>query len=149
MSGLLQPAHLLFILLIVLILFRPDPAKVQRGFRRWQSDLRDQFNALFMAKNVDPGVGPDGGDKFPDEEARQTATWFRVLVAILLGNTLYFLSSPLLPAAARLNGEETSALPALIDIWLCVLVYGILNLIPALNRWRNTKTKTRHNPPPM
>jgi hypothetical protein len=102
---------------------------------------------LFMAKGVDPGVGRDVGDMLPDEDARQTATWLRVLVAILLGNTLYFLSSPLLPAAARLNGQETSALPALVDIWFCVFVYGILSLVPLLNRWCNTRTKTRHNPP--
>jgi hypothetical protein len=82
-----------------------------------------------MAKGVDPGVGRDVGDMLPDEEALRSKIWARMLLAILLGNLLYFVSSPLLPGAAALNGEKVSALPALVNIWFCVFVFGVLSLV--------------------
>jgi TatA/E family protein of Tat protein translocase len=152
MGGLLQPVHLVFILLIVLILFGPGKLPEHgRGMGGMHSDLRGEWssfrNALFMAKGVDPGVGRDVGDMLPDEEARRSKTWARMLLAILLGNLLYFVSSPLLPAAAVLNGEKVSALPALVDIWFCVLVFGVLSLIRPPGQRRNSKPTTRNEPP--
>jgi hypothetical protein len=115
------------------------------------SDLRGEWSsfrgALFMAKGVDPGVGRDVGDTLPDEEARRSRIWARLLLAILLGNLLYFASSPLLPAAAVLNGERVSALPALLDIWFCLFVFGVLSLVRPLGRRRNSKSTTRNDPP--
>ena len=119
MEGLLQPGHLFFILLIVLILFGPGklPEFGQR-LERMHSDLRGEWssfrNALFMAKGVDPAVGRDVGDMLPDKEALRSKIWARILLAILLGNLLYFVSSPLRPRAATLNGERVSAFPALL-----------------------------------
>ena len=108
MVGLLQPSHLIFILLTLLIL----------------------------------SVGRDVGDMLPDREARRNRIWAKALVAALLGNLLYFASSPFLPVAARLTGERVSALPALADIWFCVLMYGALNFIrPSGARPRKRKSE--------
>jgi hypothetical protein len=110
---------------------------------RLHSDLRGEFGsfrgALFMAKGVDPGVGRDVGDMLPDEEVHRSKTWARLLLAILLGNLIYFGSSPLLPAPAVLNGERVSALPALVDIWFCLLVFGVLSLLRPLHGRRKSK----------
>jgi hypothetical protein len=100
-----------------------------------------------MAKGVDPGVGRDVGDMLPDEEACRSKTWARLLLAILLGNLLYFVSSPLLPSAAVLNGERLSALPALVDIWFCLFVFGVLTLVRPLGQRRNSKPTNRNEPP--
>ena len=152
MGGLLQPAHLVFIVLIILILFGPGKLpKLGWGFTRIRPDLRGEWSsflkALFMAKGVDPGVGRDVGDMLPDEEARRSRTWARLLLAILLGNLLYFVSSPLLPATAVLNGERVSALPALVDIWFCLFVFGVLSLVRPSGPRRNSKPTTRDEPP--
>ena len=146
MGGLLQPVHLFFILFIVLILFGPwKLPDLRKGLGREISEFSRR--ALFMAKGVDPGVGRDVGDMLPDEEAHRSKIWTRLLFAVLLGNTFYFLSSPLLPAAARFNGERISAIPALVDIWFCALVFGILNLVWVLDQRRNSKPKTQNHPP--
>jgi len=149
---LFQPSHLIFILLIVLILFGPGKlSELGRGLGRLHSSLRGEWSslrgALFMAKGVDPEVGRDVGDMLPDEDAQRSKTWLRILLAILLGNTLYFLFSPFLPPAARLNWEGSSALPALVDIWFCLFMFGCLNIGVALDKWRKSKS-ARHNYPP-
>lgn len=154
MAGLLQPVHLIFIALIVIILFGPGKLPdFGRGLGRMHSDLRGEWSsfrgALFMAKGVDPGVGRDVGDMLPDDEARRSKIWARVLLAILLGNLLYFVSSPLLPGVAVLNGERVSALPAIVDIWFCVFVFGVLSLVHAPDRQRNSKSDNRNDPPPQ
>jgi TatA/E family protein of Tat protein translocase len=138
-EGLLTPTHLFFILLIVLILFGPGKLpEIGRGLGRGLSDFRGVWcelrGALFMAKGVDPAVGRDVGDMLPDEDARRSRTWFIYLLAILIGNTLYFLSSPLLPAAARMNEGSSPGLPALVDLWFCLFVFGVLNLAASLRR---------------
>src|ERR1039458_2868374 len=102
MGALLQPVHLIFILVIVVILFGPGKLpNLGRGLGRMHSDLRGEWSsfrgALFMAKGVDPGVGRDVGDMLPDEEVRRSKILARMLLAILLGNLFYFVSSPLLP----------------------------------------------------
>jgi hypothetical protein len=126
----------------------PEPGQ---GLGRMHSDLRGESSsfrrALFMAKGVDPGVGQDVGDLLPDEDARRSNIWSRMLLAILLGTLLYFVSSPLLPGGAVLNGETVSALPALVDIWFCLFVFGVLSLVRLLDRERNSKSKTRNDPP--
>jgi len=149
---LFQPSHLIFILLIVLILFGPGKLpELGRGLGRLHSSLRGEWSslrgALFMAKGVDPEVGRDVGDMLPDEDAQRNKTWLRILLAILLGNTLYFLFSPFLPAAARFDWERTSALPPLVDTWFCLFMFGILNLAVVLDRRRNHKSTKGDHPP--
>jgi len=149
MEGLFQPIHLVFVLLIVLILF--GPGKLPNIVGRLHSSLRGEWSslrgALFMAKGVDPAIGRDVGDMLPDADAHRSKTWLRILLAILLGNTLYFLLSPFLPAAARFNWETISALPPLVDTWFCLFMFGILNLAAVLDRRRNYKSTKRNHPP--
>ena len=134
MHGLLQPAHLFFLVLIVLILLGPgklpklDWGRAVANFRGEWSGLR---GAAFMAKGVDPKIGRDVGDMLPDDHAHRNAQLYRCLLAILIGNTIYFLLAPILPAAARLSGSVNSGLPALTDLWFCFLVFGVLTLLPA------------------
>jgi hypothetical protein len=142
MGSLLQPADLFFIMIVALILFGPGKLRdLGEGLRRASSDLRGEWNALrgalFMAKGVDPAVGRDVGNMLPEEDARRSRMWLRCLLAILIGHTLYLGSSPLLPDAARMNGESSLGLPALVDLWLCLFVFGVLNLA-ALVRGRSS-----------
>ncbi len=145
MEGLLQPTHLFFILLIVLIIFGPgklpDLGKgfgkgLTRAWLNYRGQWSDLRGALFMAKGVDPAIGRDVGDMLPDEDVNRSRPWFLGLLAILIGNTLYFLSWPFLPAAARMGEGTSSAMPGLVDLWFCCFVFGVLNL-PGLLRRRN------------
>ena len=62
MDFLLQPSHLIIILVIVIVLFGPGklPSLGVSFGRRFRS-------GLFMAQGVDPEVGRDVGDMLPDE----------------------------------------------------------------------------------
>ncbi len=53
--------------------------------------------------------------------------WLKFLVAILLGNALYFSLYPHLPPAARHRPFRLD-LGTLVDFWLCLMVYGLLEL---------------------
>ncbi|MGD0224526.1 MAG: hypothetical protein ABSF71_19525 [Terriglobia bacterium] len=55
------------------------------------------------------------------------AKWIKFLVAILLGNALYFALSPHLPPAAQ-HRSWTVDLGTVVDFWMCLLVYGLLEL---------------------
>jgi len=56
-----------------------------------------------------------------------TAKWFKYLLAILLGNGLYFALNPYLPPAAKHHPFKLD-LGTLVDFWLCLMVYGLLEL---------------------
>ncbi|MGA3326662.1 MAG: hypothetical protein ABSF45_19510 [Terriglobia bacterium] len=53
--------------------------------------------------------------------------WIKFVVAIALGNALYFALSPHLPPAAQ-HRAWTVDLGTVVDFWLCLLVYGLLEL---------------------
>jgi hypothetical protein len=53
--------------------------------------------------------------------------WIKYLVAILLGQGLYFALSPYLPPAARHHVYQLD-LGTLVDFWLCLFVLGLLEL---------------------
>jgi hypothetical protein len=55
------------------------------------------------------------------------AKWIKFLVAILLGNALYFALSPHLPLAAQHRSWAVD-LGTVVDFWFCLLVYGLLEL---------------------
>ena len=59
--------------------------------------------------------------------------WLRYLVAILLGNGLYFSLTPHLPPMAQHKPYHVD-LGLLIDFWLCVLIYGALESASFLHR---------------
>ena len=151
MDSLLQPAHLIFILLIVLLLFGPGKLpKLGEGLGRGISNLRGQWGhlrgAVFMAQGVDPEIGRDVGDMLPDEHWNRTRTLYLCLLALLIGNTIYFLLSPVLPATARMGMGLNSGLPALVDLWICLLVFGFLNL-SRLMRKQNRPRNSSHSDP--
>jgi hypothetical protein len=61
------------------------------------------------------------------------AKWIKFLIAILLGNTLYFALSPHLPAAAQHQAWAVD-LGTVVDFWFCLLVYGLIELGAFLDR---------------
>jgi len=61
------------------------------------------------------------------------AKWIKFLVAILLGNALYFALSPHLPPAARHRSWSVD-LGTVVDFWFCLLVYGLLELGASFRR---------------
>jgi hypothetical protein len=56
-----------------------------------------------------------------------TVKWFKYLVAIILGNALYFALNPYLPEAARHHTYKLDV-GTLVDFWFCLLVFGLLEL---------------------
>jgi hypothetical protein len=139
MESLVQPVHLVFILIIVLILFGPGRLpKIGESLRRGISDLRGERShlrgALLMAQGVEPEIGRDIGDMLPDQHLNRNEILYLCLFAILIGNTIYFSFSPILPAAARLDTGLGSGLPALVDLWICLLVFGFLNLLRLIHK---------------
>jgi hypothetical protein len=58
--------------------------------------------------------------------------FLQALVAIILGNVVYFLLVPSLPEVARHNPRQLD-LGMIIDFWFCVVVYG---LIRTARKWR-------------
>jgi hypothetical protein len=62
-----------------------------------------------------------------------TVKWLKYLAAILLGNGLYFALNPYLPEAARHHPFKLD-LGTLVDFWLCLVVYGVLELGSFLHR---------------
>jgi hypothetical protein len=56
-----------------------------------------------------------------------TVKWIKYLIAILLGNALYFALNPYLPPAAKHHPFKLD-LGTLVDFWLCLAVYGLLEL---------------------
>ena len=57
----------------------------------------------------------------------QRAKGIKFLVTILLGNALYFALSPHLPPAAQ-HHSWTVDLGTVVDFWICLVVYGLLEL---------------------
>lgn len=56
----------------------------------------------------------------------------QMLLAILLGNVVYFLLLPHLPPAARHHRFQLD-LGTVVDFWFCLVIYG---LIRTVRRWR-------------
>ena len=88
-----------------------------------------------MAQWVDPNIGRDVSDSLPDTSTDTATVWFQFLVSALLGNTLYFFSSPWLPVPTRPDALSASGLAALVDLWFCLLFFGVLHLAESA-RWR-------------
>jgi hypothetical protein len=56
----------------------------------------------------------------------------QMLLAIILGNVVYFLLLPHLPPAARRHRFQLD-LGTIVDFWFCLVIYG---LIRTVRRWR-------------
>ncbi len=61
------------------------------------------------------------------------AKLIKYLIAILLGNAVYFALSPYMPPAAQ-HADRTIGWGTLVDLWLCVLMYGLLELATSIGR---------------
>ncbi len=142
MDGLLHFTDLLVFLLVVLILLRSGTfLEIAQRLERLDSDLRGEWRSfcstLLMTKEAAPGAEGETRDIFPEEEARRSKTRARMLLAFLMGNLLYLVSSPLLPSSAVLNAARFPSLPILVDIWFCAMAFGLLNLVRTVKARRN------------
>jgi hypothetical protein len=61
--------------------------------------------------------------------------WVKYLLSVVLGNGLYFVLYPHLPAAARHQFNRVD-LGIFVDLWFCLLVYGLLELVALLRARR-------------
>jgi hypothetical protein len=57
-----------------------------------------------------------------------TKRWFKYLIAIVLGNAVYFLLEPVLPPAAQHHPYHAD-LGLFVDLWFCVAIYGVIELL--------------------
>ena len=63
-------------------------------------------------------------------------SFIRSLVAVLAGNLIYFwLLMPVLPRSAR-HAPFRFDLGLLLDTWVCLVVYGLLELLGRMRRTR-------------
>jgi hypothetical protein len=54
--------------------------------------------------------------------------WIKYAFAVVVGNALYFVLARHLPAAARHRSSKVDV-GLFIDLWLCVAVYGLVELL--------------------
>ena len=57
-----------------------------------------------------------------------TKRWIKYLIAIVLGNAVYFLFVPVLPPGARHHPYHAD-LGLFVDLWFCVAIYGVIELL--------------------
>ena len=65
-----------------------------------------------------------------------TAKWLKYLAAILVGNGLYFAVNRYLPEPAKHHAFRFD-LGTLVDFWLCLVVYGLMELGTFLRKHRD------------
>jgi ABC-type uncharacterized transport system permease subunit len=64
------------------------------------------------------------------------ANFLKSLVAVVVGNAIYFLLiMPLLPAAGR-HGIARIDLGLVIDFWVCLVVFGVIEVVVRKRRAR-------------
>jgi hypothetical protein len=76
-------------------------------------------------------LGNKGGARHCNT-ASLSSKWKEYLAAIMLGNTTYFLLYPYLPSAAQ--HRSLVDMGTLVDLWFCVVFYGLLELGLAIGR---------------
>ena len=54
--------------------------------------------------------------------------WIKYLVAIVAGDTIYLMVTPHLPPAAR-HQPYHADIGLFVDLWFCVAVYGLIELL--------------------
>jgi hypothetical protein len=59
--------------------------------------------------------------------------FFKSLIAVVLGNILYFVLAPHLPRVAQHHPSRFD-LGLLVDFWVCVVVYGVIGLFQRKTR---------------
>ena len=63
--------------------------------------------------------------------------FWQSLIAVVVGNAIYFLCMNYLPRPAR-NTTFKFDLGLVVDFWICLVIYGLLEL---LKRWRRPRRK--------
>ena len=142
MDGLLHFTDVFLFVLVVLILFGSGRfLDVAQRLERLDSDLRGEWRsfraALLMTKEAGPGDDCEARDMLPDDKTRRSKAQARMLLAFLMGNLLYFVSSPILPTAAVLKVAGFPGVPILVDMWFCVMAFGLLNLVRTVKAGRS------------
>ena len=142
MNGSLHFTDIFLFVLVLLLLFGSGRfLEVAQRLERLDSDLRGEWRrfraALLMTKEVGPGADGEARDVLPDDEARRSKTQARMLLAFLMGNMVYFALSPFLPSAAVLNAARFPGVPVLVDMWFCLMAFGLLNLVRTVKAGRN------------
>jgi len=79
-----------------------------------------------------------GDDMAGENKLFNTKHWLKYLAVILIGNLLYFGLMPYLPAGARHRSFHVDA-GTLVDLWFCLVVYGIFELVEFL--WNRAKRR--------
>jgi hypothetical protein len=59
--------------------------------------------------------------------------WLKSLIAVVVGNALYFTLMPHLPPGAR-HRPFTLDWGVAVDFWFCLCVYGLLDLVKFLRK---------------
>ncbi len=142
MNGLLHFTDVFLFVLVLLLLFSSGRfLEVAQRLERLDSDLRAEWRsfraALFMTKVAGPDADAEARDILADDETLRSKAQARMLLACLMGNLLYFVSSPFLPAAAVLKVAGFPGVPILVDMWFCVMAFGVLNLVRMVKAGRN------------
>lgn len=145
--------HFTLVLLVLMLLF--GNRRPLRTLTRFYSALDRR---LYFAKGVRPEFGRDLTRRELEKGAGDNSVtptalrWIKFLVAIILGNALYFALSPHLPPAARHETFQFD-LGTIIDFWFCLMVYGVIELVTFLrsrqrgNRGEGTGNGEQKNKP--
>jgi len=65
--------------------------------------------------------------------SKSTANFFHALVAVLVGNGIYFLLEKYLPAHAHHSPFKIDV-GMVVDFWFCLVVFGIIKTVAARKR---------------
>lgn len=65
----------------------------------------------------------------------RTTRWIKYLIAIVAGNILYFHFESYLPPAAQHRAYRPD-LGTFVDLWICVAIFGLIELVIFLVRRR-------------
>ena len=78
---------------------------------------KERSSSIRLADAMDPGA----------------KRWIKYLIAIVVGNVVYFLLAPHLPPAAQ-HRPYRADIGLFVDLWFCVAVYGLIELLVFLAR---------------
>lgn len=67
--------------------------------------------------------------------------WVKYLIAVIAGNILYFKLAPFLPPGAR--HHQLLDWGTFVDLWFCLFVYGVMELVLFLARARRGSENRR------
>jgi hypothetical protein len=65
---------------------------------------------------------------FLEGMSRRGERWLKYLIAIIIGNVIYFSLESHLPSAAQHHTFRPD-LGTVVDLWFCMVVYGLLELV--------------------